>query len=263
MHGDAGPSIDGTRLPAERYFAAWESDLTAMARASAGNLDRGVPGCPGWNVRDLLSHVIGVYRHKCAVLDGGGPPEDPAEGGWGVLGPADDPVDALLAAYGDLRARLSDLPLAATAWTWWPPEQTAGFWVRRMAHETAVHRWDAESAVRGVADADPIDADLAADGVDELLGWLRWEWPAELALGGAGEQRVRVISGSHAWIVTVDPQRFGVIGGEADCAADATVEGEASTLVLHLWGRPVNGVRVAGNTDAVRLMLERLRASTD
>ncbi len=36
-----------------------------------------------------------------------------------------------------------------------PREQTVGFWIRRMAQETAVHRWDAESAVSGVDGATP------------------------------------------------------------------------------------------------------------
>ena len=33
---------------------------------------------------------------------------------------------------------------AAPSWTWWPDDQTAGFWLRRMAQETAVHRVDVE-----------------------------------------------------------------------------------------------------------------------
>lgn len=35
-----------------------------------------------------------------------------------------------------------------------------------MAHETAAHRWDAQNAV---GRAEPIDADLALDGIDEYL----------------------------------------------------------------------------------------------
>jgi len=42
----------------------------------------------------------------------------------------------------------------------------AGFWVRRMAHETIVHRADARHAA---GDATDIPADLAADAIDEWL----------------------------------------------------------------------------------------------
>jgi hypothetical protein len=48
----------------------------------------------------------------------------------------------------------------------WRDHTTIGWWLRRQAHETAVHRWDAEAAV---STPSPIDAALAADGVDEWL----------------------------------------------------------------------------------------------
>ena len=45
-------------------------------------------------------------------------------------------------------------------------DKTAGFVLRRMAHETAVHRLDAE---RAAGREHTIDADLASDGIDEFL----------------------------------------------------------------------------------------------
>jgi hypothetical protein len=42
----------------------------------------------------------------------------------------------------------------------------AAFWFRRMAHETAVHRWDAQLAVRL---PEPLESKLAADTVAEAL----------------------------------------------------------------------------------------------
>ena len=52
-------------------------------------------------------------------------------------------------------------------WNWssiWP--DTAAFWPRRMAHETSVHRVDAQQAAGAQL---PIDTALATDGVDEFL----------------------------------------------------------------------------------------------
>ena len=45
------------------------------------------------------------------------------------------------------------------------------FWARRQAHETAVHRYDAQSAAPGgpPAPAGAFDPAFAADGVDELI----------------------------------------------------------------------------------------------
>ena len=58
----------------------------------------------------------------------------------------------------------------APAWNLAPQPKKAGFWPRRMAHETAVHRWDAQLAI---AAGEPIEAKLAADGVSEVLDtWL-------------------------------------------------------------------------------------------
>ena len=49
-------------------------------------------------------------------------------------------------------------------------DQTAGFWLRRITHDTLVHRLDAELAVgRAVA----VTPDLAADGVCDLLDLFR------------------------------------------------------------------------------------------
>lgn len=252
------PSIDGTRLAATDYVAAFDAEVEALLAAS-DDLAAEVPGCPGWTVRDLLSHVLGVYRHKNAALAAGAPPEAP-EAGWGALADGDDPV-ALVRAEADLlRAHLDQDP-ATPAWSWWPAEQSIGFWQRRMAQETAVHRWDAESAVRGVDDADPVDDALADDGVDELLGWLTWDW-SEHPQAGADGRRVLVSTGAHTWTVTLHETRVEVVGGGED--ADALLAGEPSGLLLHLWGRPgEHGIASGGDAVALQQLAERLAMTTD
>ena len=101
---EAQPSIDGTRLTAERYLELLDSDLEALLAAST-DLAADVPGCPGWTVRDLLSHVIGVYRHKSVALStDAAPPE--REAGWGELSADVDPCEVLREEYAVLRAHL-------------------------------------------------------------------------------------------------------------------------------------------------------------
>ena len=46
-------------------------------------------------------------------------------------------------------------------WTWWEPDQTVGFWYRRMALETVVHRVDIEAQFGPLSAIDPA---LAVDG---------------------------------------------------------------------------------------------------
>ena len=257
---DDQPSIDRTRLSTSRYLEAMDADVRALAD-SASDLALDVPGCAGWTVRELLSHVIGVYRHKIAALDLDAAPEAPETGDWGDVSEADDPVVVLLDTYASLRERLVARPESAPTWSWWPAEQTVGFWVRRMAQETAVHRWDGESAAEGASGAGVIDDDLAADGIDELLGWLRWDW-GDLVLDGAEGQEVLVTCGDHSWTVALHPARVDVTSGASDTAV-ALLAADASTLLLHLWGRPVDGVGSSGDQVALGLLRARLAMATD
>lgn len=252
------PSIDGTRLIADQYLAHLEADFEGLVAAS-DDLGAAVPGCPGWTVRDLLCHVLGVYRHKLVVLrtDAAPPPRDDE---WGAVPEGEDVVAALRAAYDDLRAQLAARDADDPTWAWWPPEQTVGFWQRRMAQETTVHRWDAESATDGPDAAGDVPDDLAADGIDELLGWLRWPWddaPQEEATG----QKVLVATDDHSWTVTLERTSVTVEGGAGE--ADALVAGPASGLLLHVWGRPGDhGVATTGDETALRLLRERLLMAT-
>ena len=147
------------------YLALIRSDaeLLAGAAAAAGE-GAAVPSCPGWTVRDLVEHTGSVYAHKVACMQLG---RRPAEGEWS-LAPA--PGQELVAWFREqlagLLAELAARDPASPAYTWYPPDQTAGFWRRRMAQETAVHRVDAELAAGG---ATPVDRELAVDGVDELI----------------------------------------------------------------------------------------------
>ena len=57
-------------------------------------------------------------------------------------------------------------PTQTAVWTWFPPDQTARFVARRIANEIAIHRVDAQVA-RG--SQKPVDAELAADGIEEIF----------------------------------------------------------------------------------------------
>ena len=51
----------------------------------------------------------------------------------------------------------------------WAGERPRRWWLRRLLHETAVHRWDVETAGAGPDQATPIDPEVAVDGIDELF----------------------------------------------------------------------------------------------
>lgn len=236
------------------YVGHVRQDGQRLVDAAGGSLSNEVPSCPGWTVSDLICHVAQVYEHKIACTDLGRSP-DP----WPPEWPADrDPLDWL----GDAHGRLLDMfavsgPTTPSA-TWWPPDQTVGFWARRMAHETAVHRIDGELAI-GMPT--PVNAELAVDGVDEILViMLAGDWSDEPDDAATG-QRVAVSTGGRTWHVTLERESVGVTEDGGD--ADATLGGDPSDVLLWLWGRaPDERLTRSGDEDAIRLLRSRLVLAT-
>ena len=154
-------------LAADRYHAEITGSTAALA-GLAGQADLGlpVPSCPGWTLRQLITHVGRAQRWAAEItrtrsaefipfrsVPDGRLPDDPAQRpGW-----LRDGAARLIASVSE----------AGDAAVWALGRQRpAGFWARRMAHETAVHRADAEIAIGGPPVIAP---DMAADGIDEWL----------------------------------------------------------------------------------------------
>jgi uncharacterized protein (TIGR03083 family) len=143
--------------------AAVRGEGEAIIAAGSVGLDTPVPTCGDWTVRDLLVHVGRVY-HRAAGLVA---ERVTAERGYPPTPPDDvDAVDYLRDALDELVEALGSAEADTPVWNWSDEPQVAAFWARRMAHESAVHRYDAQRA-QGLAQ--PIDADLAHDGMDELV----------------------------------------------------------------------------------------------
>ena len=147
--------------------------------ATAVELTATVPSCPGWTVADLVYHLAEVYLHKVTLMRTGEVPQE-----WPPSGlTAEAPLAALGRAYGALRAEFRTRGPGLPALTWYDPDQTVAFWIRRMAQETVIHRIDAELAA-GLP-VTPVPADLAVDGVDEvlkrMLAYGSVAWPEEFA----------------------------------------------------------------------------------
>src|SRR4029077_13120755 len=202
-----------------RYLQCLAADYGDLRdAASAAELTSSVPSCPGWTVADLVRPVAQGSLHKETLLGTG---EEPDEWPPPSLA-AEAPLAALGRAYGALRAefRTRGPGLAPPAWD--EPDQTVGFWIRRMAQETVIHRIDAELAA-GLP-VTPVPDDLAADGVDEvlkrMLAYGTGTWPEEFAemdgghLPGPGE--ITVAAGQAAWTVRPAPQAVEVQDGASD-----------------------------------------------
>lgn len=234
------------RLAAEfaRLRAVVPIDLTA-----------GVPSCPGWTVADLTRHVGVVYLHKTVAMRSGREP-DP----WPPKELADEPPLALLdRAYAGLLAEFTARNPQDPAGTWYSPDQTVGFWIRRMAQETVIHRIDAELGTG--QPVTPVPADLAVDGIDELLkvfvayGVAQWpDYFTEILAGSPGRSYAVRTDGA-AWRVRTGPGLFAVQDGAGDDAVDVSLGGPPTAVLRWLWNREgadePSGVTVQGAEDAV------------
>jgi uncharacterized protein (TIGR03083 family) len=248
-HGTKEFWLAGLRAEAAAFRAAVGQD---------GALAPQVPSCPEWTVEDLVRHLGAVYRwvHGHAGRGVTTPPERPA--------PADDVPggEPLLRWwdewYAEVLARLDALDPALPAWNWAPQAKRAEFWHRRMAHETAIHRWDAQMAV---ALSEPIEAKLAADGITEVLDtWLpagRRKGP----LDRRGMVALHAVDVEQVWYVRVRGEGVALLDTDTlldddDHHERVVATGTASDLVLALYGRvPFDVVEVAGDAS----LLEALR----
>ena len=225
--------------------------LTAIRREGEGilaaggqGLDAAVPTCGDWHMPQLLNHVAAVY-HRAATVVGDRattavpwqPPSDDI----------DDPVAHLGEALDELVQALSEAAADTPVWNWSPQPQVAAFWARRMAHESAVHRYDAQRA-HGVAQ--PIPAELAHDGLDELV---------DVILPRVVERDSLTLPPMTVVFAATDEGTWNVrLGGSEverlDVAKtpDVTVRGVTSALLLAAYGRVAwTSLEVEGDSAAL------------
>ena len=120
-------------------------------------LDAAVPTCPGWTVGDLVRHLGATSTAGSRLHVARGDRRAGAPSGPRTRRPPSgvDLVAWWTERYAEIMSLLDALDPDLPAWNWAPQAKMAGFWHRRMAHETAVHRWDAQMAA-GLAE--PLEA---------------------------------------------------------------------------------------------------------
>jgi uncharacterized protein (TIGR03083 family) len=220
---------------------------SAVAKASPAAR---VPSCPDWSAADLVMHVANVYLHKTECMRQGVFPEN-----WTEHKDSRDPLGELQAAYEGLERQFGGHPPDTYAPTWNAGDQTVGFWIRRMAQETVIHRVDAELAA-GVP-LSPIPDDIAIDGIDELLtlflanGSVRWrDYLGDLFKAPDERPVVVYTANGQAWKVIAKPGQLFTENSTPDAYGDLTVAGPPVPLLLWLWNRaPDSAVTLSGDPD--------------
>ena len=210
-------------LPFETYQVRLSADAARLREVAVMGLDAPVPSCPGWTVSDVVAHTAEVYSHKVACTRLGHPPDPWPPPEW----QGREPIAAFDAALADLLGLFDSRDPEHPSHTWWPPDQTVGFWMRRMALETAVHRVDAEL---GHDVATPVEPDLARDGIDELLVMMLAgdEW-ADVGTQAPVDAVVRVTCSGRSWTVALDADAVTVDrSADGDAAVEITGDPEMS-----------------------------------
>ncbi|HTX63917.1 MAG TPA: maleylpyruvate isomerase family mycothiol-dependent enzyme [Acidimicrobiales bacterium] len=247
-------------MEVDAYVAALdrEGHLLVDAARRAGTTSP-VPTCPGWGQPDLLAHIGFVHRWATryvatAISEMADEPDEaailacaPGEGGrvaWVAEGHA-----ALVRA---LRAAPADLE----CWTFLAAPCPLAFWARRQAHETAVHRVDAELAAGLVPT--PVDPELAADGIDELLFGFFARPPRRTfeIPGGAVTLALETVDRPERWVVRVSDLGVEARRGPGQC--DLAVRGSASDLYLLLWHRRSPRGVEGLETESLRVLFEQV-----
>lgn len=210
------------------------------AAASRAEMDAPIPWCPGWDTRALLRHLSEIHLWAAshvarrAVREGVSELAD-LEAAWPDLAnfwPDDEAlIDYYLATNANLVTELESAPSDLAMWTFLPAPTPRQMWARRQAHETAIHRFDAESATMSVSGFDPA---FASDGIDEILTAMAPRNDG-LPLESRVTMAIRPTDVPERWRVALGPE--GIETVRADGPGDLVLTGLASDIYLAVWNR--------------------------
>ena len=237
-----------------------ENRRFAQAAERAGG-DAVVASCPGWSIDDLVFHMVKVQNmfHGMLTVPQAQSPKDLPR----VERPSDSAalVEQFRAGARRLEDLLAGLEDTARVWTFTGGDTAA--WVkRRQAQEVLVHRFDAEAAGGAVTAA---DADLCADGIDELLHVFLPRMKAE-NLQMVGSVHLHCTDTDGEWTITpsANGPSDGVTVSREHAKGDVALRGPAQLLLQVMWRRIAvddalgSGAEVFGSRAALDALLDGL-----
>jgi uncharacterized protein (TIGR03083 family) len=242
-------------------FLQHEGELLATS-ATDVDPDTPVATVPDWPLRECVHHVGGIHRWAATTIREARQERFDTTllevvGAW----PDDaDLVDWFRAGHAELVQALRAADPDLDVWHFFAAPTPIAFWARRQAHETAIHRADAQSCSAPIA---PYAPEFAADGIDEIL------------FGFAGRKQrfpvadpppllhLRATDAGQEWLAQLGPERVEVTVGDAITSApnaSCTVDGTASDLYLLLWNRiSPDELRVAGDPECLSIWRDAIR----
>jgi uncharacterized protein (TIGR03083 family) len=239
----------------EHIEALRTEGLLLADSAEATGLGPAVPTCPEWTVRDLVRHVGEVHRWALSHV-AEARQEMNTDAASLRTWPSDD--GQLIAWFREGHAELLQaLELAdpqLQCWSFLPNGPTGvKFWARRQAHETAIHRVDAQGVTGEVS---PAPVEFAVDGINEVLRCFFARRPSRVTSEEPVEFELESSDGQGSWHVRIDEQGPSVVDG----SAETKVLGTAFELYLLLWNRrELDALEVTGPTAGLELWRQKAK----
>jgi uncharacterized protein (TIGR03083 family) len=247
------PSPRHRTVRSETAISLIDGEVRRIAELAADTApDAPVPGCGDWDLEQLVRHVASTHKWVRTMVERLVPQrldrrtidaEPPAD--WSAVPAWFSQNGAELVAA--LRAADPEAPMYS-----WGADKHVSFWIRRMLHETTIHRTDAEAAA-GVSSR--IEPAVAVDAIDELLDnlpFVAYFRPQVHDLHGDGETihfHATDLDGAQSdgvalpgeWLITLEPHGFRY--SHAHVKGAAAVRGRAQDLALFAYGRLKAGDR--------------------
>jgi uncharacterized protein (TIGR03083 family) len=241
----------------EDHLASLEHEgALLIGAAEAAGPDAPVPCCPDWRVRDLVHHTGGVHRWATSfVWDKRTDPRDPPEESFFT-----SPSDATLGewfreGHAALVHALRTADPELACWSFLPAPSPLAFWARRQAHETAIHRIDAQQTVGEVTE---VPAAFAADGIAELLEGFFARSRGSLVADPPVSLGVRTEDTAQTWTIHIGQDGRRITTGTEP--ADLVLTGSSEALYLALWNRSdLAAVHAEGDRTVWKLWQDKAR----
>lgn len=229
---ESSTSGSGHTLAAADHSHLINVELARLASVKPEHLAASLPHIEGWTVHSVIGHTGWICRYVDLAL--AADPDSPPARASVPEPPAGADVFAWFNEARSIIGARIDAADPDSMHPSWAGPWSAAQWIRRLANEASMHRWDAFAAV---ASPEPIDARLAADGVEEVLDLFAPHRLLFDELDAAGmTMHLHATDLDHGeW--TVSFTEDGLTWERTHAKGDVAARGPISDLLLMLWSR--------------------------
>jgi uncharacterized protein (TIGR03083 family) len=231
-------------LAAADYEDLLKVEVARLSGIDPETLRLDLPHIEGWTVHTVVGHTAWIFRYVAKCLQAT-PDDRPSRSSVGEPPIGPEVIEWLAEGANDLMDVLGQTDLDTQRPSWTGP-QPGHWWLRRVCHEAAMHRWDAYAPS---GRPEPIDADQARDGVEEVFEVFVPHRMQFDSLAGSGET-IHL----HATDIEDGEWRLELLADEvrwerAHAKCDVAARGPVSDLLLLLWSRiPPSELETFGDT---------------